>query len=840
MAIVENRSTEIGDVIRIQTDVPIIGLISLTSFMDNTEGENEGSPSGVIPRYDDNQGNTPTYNRSIQVNEIRYSVLAGNNLRSIISLNLSTGVYSTNFPQSPDSITIMAHGNNNLYLFTRIYDADNNSYGFSVRELNLSTLVFSTSVTFTNTGDFSANLSHNAISNQLYYWARPDINVNVAYTLYRYDTQLRTITQVNNYPVNSIQPFTPVSDVTNSRIYFTVRISAASTANRLAVYDVINDTYQDLPLYEANVGRFTFNQDANLVHAVDARIITTPQGRRAQNTIATYNVGVGEWTSNNVLSPPSLSAVNYISYYSGRLFALSGFFVTEVYTIASQSWATAGGVTSRFFEKQFRISLDGGLNFTPFQILNDVNVNNITVQRNDQFVLEVTYRRSGTDTTGELAFNSFTLSGDFAELGFPIYDMTIFKKLFEVNDANVLRWALNVLEKIYQRGLLADYVDRNRENKDDTDFIVYWNSVTHLFALIVYFARNFENISANKTILIEYLNNFDITIPFDQNLEDLGYIYSNRPDEYRKRGTNRITFARGENNEEIDGELLRELNKQPDDLLIFALIEAQKFGWCLGESSPTWTGTENIKNLTLAYEFTKSVNDLDLYPLINIPGISLFQDTDISEQVLRITHGNADPATGIGYSDIASPDRTKLILIDPTIPYEISVKVKKTNGTNDGLFFGAYGYDSNFVRGDLIPVWNSVNNPNRFMDEDIDETLKVNDEYYWLRAVLFPVGTSQDDDLVLNFPSGRGLILNATTNYIGIYFYVDGNVTVTLNVYDIKMRPLNLPISQGLFGVKNIIAGYLKNNGELSNEDLRIFTQNRLIPYNSFLIPKFL
>lgn len=40
MAIVENRATEIGDVIYIKADVPIIGLLSLLDFADDTTGEN--------------------------------------------------------------------------------------------------------------------------------------------------------------------------------------------------------------------------------------------------------------------------------------------------------------------------------------------------------------------------------------------------------------------------------------------------------------------------------------------------------------------------------------------------------------------------------------------------------------------------------------------------------------------------------------------------------------------------------------------------------------------------------------------------------------------------------
>src|ERR1035437_5553249 len=39
MAIIENVSTEGGDVLSIKTDIPIVGLIALSQFVDTTEGE---------------------------------------------------------------------------------------------------------------------------------------------------------------------------------------------------------------------------------------------------------------------------------------------------------------------------------------------------------------------------------------------------------------------------------------------------------------------------------------------------------------------------------------------------------------------------------------------------------------------------------------------------------------------------------------------------------------------------------------------------------------------------------------------------------------------------------
>jgi len=39
MAVIENVNSEQGDVLRISTDTPIIGLLTLNSFIDNTEGD---------------------------------------------------------------------------------------------------------------------------------------------------------------------------------------------------------------------------------------------------------------------------------------------------------------------------------------------------------------------------------------------------------------------------------------------------------------------------------------------------------------------------------------------------------------------------------------------------------------------------------------------------------------------------------------------------------------------------------------------------------------------------------------------------------------------------------
>ena len=49
MAIVENRSTEIGDVMRIESDVPIVGIVTLNNYIDDIQGEQiiDGDPVNI-------------------------------------------------------------------------------------------------------------------------------------------------------------------------------------------------------------------------------------------------------------------------------------------------------------------------------------------------------------------------------------------------------------------------------------------------------------------------------------------------------------------------------------------------------------------------------------------------------------------------------------------------------------------------------------------------------------------------------------------------------------------------------------------------------------------------
>ena len=58
--IIDNRSTESGDVLLIETDVPVLGIAFLSGFLDSTEGEDSNLYFVKKFRYSVNLGKTYT------------------------------------------------------------------------------------------------------------------------------------------------------------------------------------------------------------------------------------------------------------------------------------------------------------------------------------------------------------------------------------------------------------------------------------------------------------------------------------------------------------------------------------------------------------------------------------------------------------------------------------------------------------------------------------------------------------------------------------------------------------------------------------------------------------
>lgn len=449
--------------------------------------------------------------------------------------------------------------------------------------------------------------------------------------------------------------------------------------------------------------------------------------------------------------------------------------IIGIVTLLSFVDDTSGEVADKYFQKTFRYSIDG-INFSEYILLTTANIQGIEISPVDSLIIEYVYQRSGLDDSGSLAFNSVTLDGEFIEIPCgEAYDKSMYSDYFGCNNLCSLNWSINVLEKLYGKGILSNYVERgvSSSNKADRDFIDFWRSVTHYFALFVCLARTFSEFYSNESLLKNYLEQRNLFFCEEIDHQALYYLMQNYYDEIRQRGTVQIIKERNsfefiddcdesvsvstsasvseeeEKLKSIDGELLRLICYSIVDEFMFCLAKDEKLGWNIGNSSPLYGGMSNQNCVNKAYEDSQDFKDLSLYPLINPDNCSIITDT--GKSVMHIGNVSNGGVAGIGDLDFS-----KALKVDPQLDYEITFVVKQgsdesvsvsisesasisasisvSDGVLDGnLTFGCFAFNS---FGSLVSLQNIQDFSNKdFFFEKI--SLQRDDKYIYIRGMIF-------------------------------------------------------------------------------------------------------
>jgi hypothetical protein len=487
----------------------------------------------------------------------------------------------------------------------------------------------------------------------------------------------------------------------------------------------------------------------------------------------------------------------------------------------------------RFFNREFRYSLNG-ITYSDWIELTNQNLIDTFVGQTSIFDIQYRYTRAGTDTTGFLTFVSVQLEGVVEEVENPrIFTDLYFNKFFNYNDSEVLGWALNVLDKLYQRGIVANYMQRNEPGVNDDDYIAFFGALTHFMAILVRYAREFRDFTLSDILLNEYLKQKGTFVNDGMTLSDLQTLLENLYVNFFERGTNEITKELGINGRVIDGELLRLLRKGSFDEFIWGLIEPEKTIWNINNNSPIYKGTKQAVNLIKAYEFTQDLEDLNNYPLVEPSFVSAF--TDGSLETVRVLNSTSSNVSGIG--DALTND--KLILIDSRLSYEVTFYVKQVVLSNSfSLKVFLYDEGENLL---LDSPLDATTGTQTNISIDKQQLLK-NDQYYFVRLILFNENISTDPANTLDIGLGNHLIINnSDTKFMSVDVGTeinDGNND--LRIWDFKVRPLMSPISNGFVMVPNVITSFLENNSEENNLSVQNKVKRYLIPYNSILKNQFL
>jgi hypothetical protein len=461
------------------------------------------------------------------------------------------------------------------------------------------------------------------------------------------------------------------------------------------------------------------------------------------------------------------------------------------------------------FTKTFRYS-ENGIIFSEWFELITQNILAIELSQKDTFIIELRYIKN--EPVGDNQLNvtqaTFGTTNDPIPSGY-YFKNSIFYQFFEADDVEVLNWMINVLDKLYQKGLLPNYIDRLNDFGLSDDFIEFWRGICKFAAYYVVYARKYQQFYENDVLLREYLEERGLKTSINNSLEELQYLMQNYYNQIAKRGTIHI-IDKTENEDAINGEFLRLINYVDTDEFIFNINRNEHIGWNIDNSSPMHRELTINDNVNKFYESSIEPDDINKYPITG--GVTIITDNDIDKKVLHIESG--------GIED----DGVKRIKVDEFLDYQLMFLIKKEDA--EDLTVGIDAFD---INGDSINLKSRVDgsNSNTFLQ---DVALQRDDKYLLVRCFLYSKLKPLYSDDKTNLQIGHNLKMIDGVVYVAPKILIGGEG----NIYNIRFCPMVTPYSRGFVQSANFIDCWLgNNNNEYSIKDVTDYTKKYLIPYNS-------
>lgn len=538
----------------------------------------------------------------------------------------------------------------------------------------------------------------------------------------------------------------------------------------------------------------------------------------------------------------------------------------------------------------FRFSLDGGLKYTDWYTVNDESLASCALfnntyevvldyvvdvdedPRKDQLSLSRTQlymEFNGSPVYNDLKSNgawSVDFVSEFVGLAavvenpmdsseHTIYDRLMFKNFFDANDLEVVGWAWNVLEKMYIHGVVPTYISRVNAN----DFNSFFLAITHLFALIVVYARKYRRVEDSELLMRIFLEQWGIIYDTISTQEERSNIFKDWIGEFAKRGTRQIADEGAPNSE-----LRRLVGYSKPSEFLFSVLEPSNVGWCVGSSSPMWYGTESVNAVSKgwSFDFSGGADELSDYPVVG----SLSKVKVGNRYVLK--------TEGSGICGIYAENKSKAMEVYAGMDYEVTVWVRVLSSGSQNIDFGVNCFDSN---GGLLKQVSltDLRASNSFFGVGADfSPCLIPNVWYCLKGVIYNVLADRDPKLYLNFKGGRPLKFVNGTAYLSPYITQDRSKSnVTMQIGGITLKPLYLfprhqtynvsvgdfvpmlmsgypvqehswkngagndmvttisPVGQGFLGFKDVAVIYSQVNSSRTKKDIESFIQRYLLSY---------
>jgi hypothetical protein len=486
--------------------------------------------------------------------------------------------------------------------------------------------------------------------------------------------------------------------------------------------------------------------------------------------------------------------------------------VVGILALTSFTDDSASSDMAAAFVKKFRYTTNG-VTYSNWFDLTAPNMLQIQVDPEGIFVAEISYFKNEpaganylTVTEAHFGANQATVD---ESLNF-YFNNSLFKKYFNSTDPDVLNWYINVLEKLYEKGLVANFIERKDINGSVEDFLSFFGTVARFFAFYVKLARVFGSFYTNQMLIEEFLTERGLMVSPEDTLQDLQYMMETYYNQMGQRGTRNILNKKADGSD-VDGELLRLIHFKSIDEFLFCLYKKENFGWNVHNSSPLYKGLSVNQNLN------------------KIPWSKGYVSAIGADNFLT---GGATINTGSNTIEVNSSGGGIQVLladavqIDPSIDYEFSFKIKLS--ASHTFTFNLAGYNSSnvLVTNTSRASGNATNN--FFLNAKMSRT----DKYIEVRCFLYNKNRGLFAGDTTNIRQGRNILANQNLNKVVFSILTNG----VASMKDFLITPMRTVYSRGFLQVNNFISSWVKNrNSDFSLSELRSFIATYLIPYDSHI-----
>lgn len=437
------------------------------------------------------------------------------------------------------------------------------------------------------------------------------------------------------------------------------------------------------------------------------------------------------------------------------------------------------GVTgTRFFNKEFRFAMQGiryseWLPLTLADLQNNIHPSGTIPIKND-LIIEFRYTRAGTDGTGDLTLTSIDLFGPILTSYLQVLDFTnsVFQDIGFTDEYWNKVW-VNLLKKLYGKGIVPRYVSRGDDNPLDEDFILIWKCSAYFYALLVALVDNkITKLNQDQYLLAEYIRQRSMNVCGDEDISILQQIAAEIYDQTRRRATLGITYEQGTPQVPVADPLHGELKRLVcyDIQLDEFLFEYVTGGWYTNVNSPTFYGLTNHLQLNKMPENTQNFVDLNKF--------------DVFTGVAIVTDGLKEVAEMTGTS---SELKKEFVKVNHGLSYELSFYVRQPI-LAASLNLEITAEDESGFPVPMLDINTGLASNNILTNVQLLD----NTNYWFCSCVIYAYGSPllSAADSLTSLGMGNNLAFGGNNvKRINVRFLNSGGALDTIRLWDLKMKP---------------------------------------------------